>query len=131
VSEHMSVRLALLDKQIVDCERLPIGRVDDLEFTFAEAGEALALEAILTGAQALGERLGGVLGGWMAAAAARLRPCSAPQGPTRIDPSLVTEFEPFVRLEVRFDELTDVAGLERWLARHVIEHLPGAGDASD
>jgi len=37
VSEHVSLRLALLDKQIVDRERLPIGRVDDLELVLPAA----------------------------------------------------------------------------------------------
>jgi hypothetical protein len=127
----MSVRIGLLDKQIVDCDRLPIGRVDDLELALPEDDGPPEVEAILTGAQALGKRLGGTVGDWMAATAARLRTPSAPNGPTRIDPALVTEIEPFVRLSVRFDDLPDVAGLERWLARNVIEPLPGAGDASE
>ncbi len=130
MSEHVSVRLALLDQQIVDCERLAIGRVDDLELGFAEDG-ALTVEAILTGAQALGERLGGTVGAWMAAAASRLRPRSAPAGPARIEPSLVAELEPFIRLSVHLDDLPDVARLERWLSANVIEPLPGAGDASE
>ncbi len=131
MSEHVSVRLGLLDKQIVDCERLAIGRVDDLELSLRAGGEGPEVEAILTGAQALGERLGGILGGWMAATAARLRTRSAPSGPTRIDPSLVVELEPFVRLSVRFHDLPHVAGLERWLATNLIERLPGAGHASE
>jgi len=47
VSEHVSLRLALLDKQIVDRERLPIGRVDDLELVLSGSGEAPQTEAIL------------------------------------------------------------------------------------
>ncbi len=126
MSEHVSLRLALLDKQIVDRERLPIGRVDDLELVLPGSGGAPQTEAILTGAQALGDRLGGFLGGWMAAVAGRLRARSAGTGPSRIDPALVAELEPFVRLSVRFDDLSDVAGLERWLARNVVGPLPGA-----
>jgi hypothetical protein len=128
MSEHVSLRIGLLDKQIVDCDLLPIGRVDDLELAFPEDGPP-EVEALLTGAQALGERLGGTLGGWLAATAARLRTRSA--RPARIDPALVAELEPFVRLSVPFDDLPEVAGLERWLARHVVGRLPGAGDAGE
>ena len=131
MSEHVSVRIGLLDKQIVDCERLPIGRVDDLELSAPADGDAPRVEAILTGAQALGERLAGTIGRWMAGVAARLRPHSSPEGPTRIDPALVTELEPFVQLSVRLDQLPEVAALERWLGRHAVATLPGAGDASE
>lgn len=131
MTDHVSVRMGLLDKQIVDCNRLAIGRVDDLELAVSAADGAPKVDAILTGAQALGERLGGALGGSMAAAAVRLRSRSAPPGPTRVDPALVAELEPFVRLTVRFDDLPHVAGLERWLATTIVEPLPGAGDASE
>jgi hypothetical protein len=127
----LSVKIALLDKQLVDSNRLPFGRVDDLLLSESSKEDGPRVEALLTGAQALGERLGGSVGGWMAAAAARFRPRSGPKGPTRIDPSLVTELEPFVQLSVRFEDLREVAALERWLSRHLIEPLPGAGDASE
>ena len=129
MSRHVSVRHGLLDKQIVDRDRLPIGRVDDLELA-VEDGAVVRVEAILTGAQALGERLGGMLGRWLAGSSARLRP-GGDDGPTRIDPALVVELEPFVGLSARFDELPHVAGLERWLARNVVGRLPGAGDARE
>lgn len=131
MSKHVSVRVALLDQQVVDCDRLAIGRVDDLELGFPEEGGAPEVQAILTGAEALGQRLGGTIGGWMAATAARLRPRSAPAGPAKIDGSLVVELEPFIRVGVRFDDLPDVARLERWLSANLIEPLPGAGDASE
>ena len=132
MSGHLSIRLGLLDKQVVDSRRLEFGRVDDLELAFAkDDDDALEVAAILTGAQALGERLGGTLGGWMAGTATRLRSRSAPEGPTRIDPAFVVELEPAVRLSVPLDQLPEVAGLERWLARKVIGRLPGAGDASE
>src|SRR5918994_7280857 len=89
----------------------------------------LRVDSILTGAQALGERLGGLIGRGMATVAARLRPPTDPSGPVRIDATLIGEFEPLVRLSVPFRELGGVAGLERWLAHHAIERLPGAGHA--
>ncbi len=131
MSDHVSVRISLLDKQIVDCERLAIGRVDDLELSLPSEEQPARVEAILTGAEALGERLGGTVGRWMAATTRLLRPPSAHEGPTAIDSSLVAELEPFIRLSVRFDDLPDVAGLERWLARRAVEPLPGATDARE
>jgi hypothetical protein len=127
MSDHVSVRMGLLDKQIVDSERLPFGRVDDLEL----GGDVPAVRAILVGSEALGERVDGAVGRWMARLSARLRPRSGPAGPTRIDPGLIAELEPFVELSVRFDELPHVAALERWLARNVVEPLPVAGDARE
>ena len=127
MNEHLSARIALLDNQLVDVDRRPIGRVDDVELSLENG--TLRVDSILIGAQALGERLGGTIGRGMAAVAARLRPRTDPPGPARIDAALIEEFEPLVRLNVPFRELREVAGLERWLARHAIERLPGAGRA--
>lgn len=126
MSEELSARIALLDMQIVDCERLPIGRVDDLELERPGHGSKPRVVAVLTGSEALGDRIGGITGRWMGAVSRRLR--DAP-GPTRIDPALIAEVAPLVRLRVAFHDLPDVAALERWLSRHVIEKLPGSGDA--
>jgi hypothetical protein len=131
VNEHLSARIALLDAQIVDCDRLPVGRVDDLEVRFPGVGQTPELGPILTGSQALGERLGGVLGRWMSSISMRLRaPVSSP-APASIDIALVVEAEPLIRLSVPADELEGVAGLERWLASRVVERLPGTGHATE
>jgi hypothetical protein len=76
MNEYVSARIALLDNQLVDAGRRPIGRVDDLELALENG--TLRVDSILIGAQALGERLGGTIGGgWL-----RSLPGSAP-GPTR------------------------------------------------
>jgi hypothetical protein len=129
LSKHVSLRIALLDKQIVDADQRPFGRVDDLELELLQGRPRVV--ALLTGAEALGERLGGRVGGWMAGSAALLRPRSAPVGPPRIDPTMVRALEPMVALNVPLRELRGVAGLERWLAHHVVEPVPGAGDARE
>ncbi len=131
MSDHVSLRIALLDKQIVDADRLPIGRVDDLEIELPGPGERPRIVALLTGAQALGERLDGGLGHWLAQAAHRLRGPDMPPGPARLGPALVDSLEPFIRLGVPLRELRDVARLERWLAKHLVEPIPGASDASE
>jgi hypothetical protein len=51
---QISARIALLDKQLVDSDRLPIGRVDDLELSLPAGGGPPEVEALLTGAEALG-----------------------------------------------------------------------------
>lgn len=127
MSRPISVRLDLLDKQILDRDGLPFGRVDDLEISIADAVPRVA--ALMVGAQALGERLGGVTGRWMAGVSARLRESSP--GPGEIDVRLIEKLEPNVELSVRLADLPELAGLERWLAAKLVERLPGAGRASE
>lgn len=130
MNESFSVRLNLLDGQVVDRERLPIGRVDDLELR-ENADGTVEIVAILTGSEALGERLGGRVGRWMSSVSARLRPARSPSGPTSIPVSLIGELQPLIKLVATMDELPEVGGLERWLASHFVERLPGTGDASE
>jgi hypothetical protein len=129
LTPDLSARFSLLDAQVVDADDLPIGRVDDVELAVPPDGGPPRVEALLTGAEALGPRVGGTLGRLMTAVAARLRLREEPDGPTKIDPSLVSEVEPLVKLAIPLSDLPDVAGLERWLARHFVARLPGAGDA--
>ena len=128
MSEEVSARISLLDNQLVDRDGVPIGRVDDLELTLPDRGPP-RVEALLTGSQALGERIGGGIGRTMVAISSRLRAATAPEGPTRIDPKLIEKLEPLIRLRVPFEDLTDVAALERWLTENVIEKLPGVENA--
>ena len=125
VRASISARIALMDKQIVDRDRLPIGRVDDAELQLPDDGGPPYITALRIGAQALGERLGGSVGGTMAAAAARLRTDPSPAG---LDVSLVEHLEPMVAVRARLADLPQIAPLERWLAQR-IQRAPGAGDA--
>lgn len=127
MSGEISARLVLLDHQIVDADGRLVGRVDDVELSLPAAGGPPEIEAVLTGAEALGQRLGGLTGELMASAARRLRP-SAQEGPTRLDPELIETLEPAIELRVPLSELPGVAALERWLGRRV-ERVPGAGHA--
>lgn len=129
MSRSVSLRIALLDNQVVDRNRLPIGRVDDLEIE-VEDGRPRVTE-IVTGSQALGNRVGGFLGRWMSSASARLRSAGQGEGPPRIDLAAVEEIEPLIELNVEKDDLPEVAGLERWLAAGFVGRLPGSGDASE
>jgi hypothetical protein len=125
MSRGVSLRVALLDNQIVDRDRLPIGRVDDVEIEVGEGRPRVT--AVLTGSEALGPRLGGSVGRAMAALSARLREPRQDEGPARIEIGAVKELEPLVELDLAKDEMPEVAGLERWLARHFVARLPGSG----
>jgi hypothetical protein len=128
MSRSISLRIALLDNQVVDCHRLPIGRVDDLEIEVEDGRPRVT--TIVTGSEALGGRIGGFLGRWMAGASARLRSPAKEEGPPRIDLAAVKQIEPLIELKVDKDELPQVAGLERWLAANFVGRLPRSGDAS-
>ncbi|MFG2052904.1 hypothetical protein ACGFI9_02640 [Micromonospora sp. NPDC048930] len=114
----------LLDRQIVDRDGIPVGKVDDIELRHAADGTYVA--ALLTGQQALGRRFPGALGRWITALAARLD--EHDEGPRRIPYDLVDHVDAAVHLSVRRDLLAPPA-LEAWLDRHLIERIRGAGHA--
>ena len=107
----------LLDRQIVDRDGTPVGKVDDLEL------DGPRVTALLTGQQALGPRLGGWLGHWVRRSAARLDVDRL--GPRRIPWDLVARVDSAVHLSTRV-ELLAAAPLERWLDDHLIGRIPGA-----
>jgi hypothetical protein len=127
-AHHHSVRFTLLDQQVVDAEDRPVGRVDDLVIQPGEPGQQPVVTELLIGAQALGERLGGVSGHLMARVAHRLSDDPG-GGPTAVPVDLVGDHTDLVHLIRPLRDLPDLAGLERWLAARLIEPLPGAGDA--
>jgi hypothetical protein len=129
MSEELSARIVLLDNQIVDSDGLPIGRVDDLEISPSARGCRPRVTALLTGSEALGGRLNGGIGRTISAISGRIRSPSQEHGPTRLDPSLIDELEPRLKLKRPLRQLEGVAGLERWLSENVIQRLPGGGDA--
>ena len=75
--------------------------------------------------------LGGVTGALMAGVAARLRSGAVPEGPVAVDSELIGDHADLVHLLRPLRDLPELAGLERWLARHVVQRVPGAGDARD
>lgn len=125
MSAHSSLRFTLWDVQIVDAENLPVGRIDDLLVDLSTPGQP-RIGDILTGAEALGQRLGGGTGGLMAWVAARLRPTDHPRGPVRLPWSAVASVDGLIHLRAPLRELPAVAGLEHWLSAHLIADVPGA-----
>ena len=125
MSDHLSLRFDFLDQQLVDSTGLPLGRVEDLELE--QSGRAAPrVTAVLTGLEALGERMDGLLGRSLARAAGRMREPASDEGPARVDAKLVKSAGPYVELDVPHDEIPHVAPLERWLEEHVVGRIPGA-----
>ena len=113
----------LLDRQIVDRDGLPVGKVDDIELTVHDDG-TLRVIALLVGAQAWGRRVGGWFGRAVTASAIRLQR-REPAGPLRIPWELVRGTEAAVRLTVSRDLLAEPE-LEAWLREHLISRIPGS-----
>lgn len=123
----MLIGFDLLDRQIVDRDGRPVGKVDDVELTYDEDGVP-RVTGLLLGQQVLGERIGGALGRWMSAVARRMsEPPDLP--PIRIGFDLVDKVDSAVRLSVPRELLADPP-LETWLRDHLIGRIPGARDAS-
>jgi sporulation protein YlmC with PRC-barrel domain len=122
----MLIGYDLLDRQILDRDGEPVGKVDDVELD-ADADGVPYVSALLVGQRALGDRIGGRLGRWIAGIARRLAP-SVEDPPTRIPFDLVGEVASAVTLTVSRERLPDPP-LEAWLREHVVDRIPGAGDA--
>nr|WP_191910256.1 hypothetical protein [Microbispora cellulosiformans] len=122
MNEHARVlhaRLHLLDRQVVrESDDRLLCKVDDLE---VRPGDRPYVTAILSGPLALGPRLGG-LPGWLMTETDRLFRGEERPGPYRVDMSLVTDVGSAVRVAGHPQDLA----LERWLARNVVDRIPGA-----
>lgn len=122
----MLIGFDLLDRQILDRDGEPVGKVDDVELVLDGDGVPY-VAALLVGQQALGDRIGGALGRWLAGSARRLAPAQRP-GPIRIPYDLVADVGSSVNLSVSRDLLPDPP-LETWLRDHLITRIPGADHA--
>ncbi|GII23756.1 hypothetical protein [Planosporangium mesophilum] len=122
----MFIGFHLLDRQIIDCDGLLVGKVDDVELSDGDPPEVAAL---LMGPQVLGERMGGRLGRVLARLAHRLHAAVDP-GPARIPYRDVAVRVSAVHLRISYRDLPRPA-LEGWLCDHVIERIPGAGRAGE
>jgi sporulation protein YlmC with PRC-barrel domain len=125
--EIFSAGLELLDRQIDDRDGYPVGKVDDLELQPGDDGRPV-VRALLVGPMALGPRIGGRLGTWVAAVARRLRAGQDPE-PIRIPMSGVRTLGPRIVLYASFEEVGG-AQLELWLREKVVDGIPGSRHAT-
>ena len=123
---ELDLELHLLDRQVVDSEGRLVCNVDDLELELDETGH-LCVTTILVGCRALGPRIGGRLGHWFTAIAARL---AGSDEPLRIDFGRVVEIGDAITVSGTVQEL-NVTPLESWVHDHVIERIPGSGHESE
>ena len=122
-------RLHLLDRQVVGPDDEQVCKVDDLELTRAGDDGPYYVSAILVGPAALGPRIGGPLGTFMVWLRRRLHPSHSPY-PPRLDWAVVSEISSAVRIVLRPPQVR-VRSLEDWLREHLIDHIPGAGNAPE
>jgi hypothetical protein len=116
----------LLDRQIVDPAGLLVGKVDDLLLEDTDDG-GMRVAALVLGQGPLGQRLGGPIGRWMAGTAQRLHP-REDYRPLHIPIEFVVRIDSAVHIGLH-GETMPTPPLEDWLLAHLIDRIPGAGDA--
>jgi sporulation protein YlmC with PRC-barrel domain len=119
--------LHLLDRQIVDVDGCMAGKVDDVELEPSADGETFHVVAILSGAGALGPRLGGRLGRFVAAVHGRL---ADERIPARVPFGVVSDLGNHVTVTLSRDQL-ESNRTEAWTRTHIVDHVPGADRAPE
>lgn len=122
--------LELLDRQLVDCDDLLAGNVDDVEITLPDGwpegprDRLPTVTALLSGPGVLAERFGGTLGRGWAALHRRIHPGTDALGAIPI--AHVRDIGSAVRLGLRREQLASDR-MEDWFRDHVVIKIPGAG----
>jgi hypothetical protein len=114
------------DLAILDRDKRPVGRVDDIEF---DEGDPPTVVAFLAGAPSLADRFSSRLRGWIHGGYARLDRVRNGK-PTKIPVHEVSGVNVRVDLRVARDDL-GVGALDRWLIDVVIGKIPGADHAPE
>ena len=115
--------LDLLDRQLRDRHGVLCGNVDDLELTRSEDDGQLYVTALLAGSGALAYRIGRRrFARWLHRVDQRLHEDRSQHG--RIPIELATRIGPAIDVAVDADELS-THDLERWVATHIVGHIPG------
>jgi hypothetical protein len=116
----------LADLMMLDRDKRPVGRVDDVEF---DDGTPPAIAAILVGTPALAGRFSSRLNGWMRSAYRRLD-SRRRADPVRIGIEHVETINSRVDLDVAREEL-GIGELDRWIIETMLGKIPGADHAPE
>jgi sporulation protein YlmC with PRC-barrel domain len=120
----MLIGFDLLDRQILDRDGEPVGKVDDVEIS-----DDGYVTAMLVGPQALAGRLGGLLGEWLLFLSEGISRSSTAE-PTRIGMELVTDLDFAITVTRSRAELGAHRNEDR-AREYVIGRLPGADHESE
>jgi hypothetical protein len=124
---RLYAQLHLLDRQVIERKQgKMIAKVDDLEIDLT--GAVPYVSALLTGPQAWGARLPGLLGRFVVSTHRRLHQDPAP-GPNPIGAERITDVTSAVIIDSG-DDLY-VQGWGRWVGEQIIGRIPGAGHAAE
>ena len=117
----------VLDKKLMDRENCAMGRVSGLVMQFGENSQPRVTH-ILIGGQTLWMRLHPAF----AKLSKRLAQMWGPKrdGPVKIPWSRVKTVGREIKLDVRAREIGAI-DWEIWIARHIIEHIPGGGEKGE
>ena len=116
--------LHLLDRQVLDPYKKPVGKVDDVELHVPDDGSPPYVVALLTGPQALGPRLGGLTGRWLVFLSHALARDSSPAA-GRIGCELVTDIGSSVTVARSRLELGAHTNEDR-AREYLVDRIPGA-----
>ena len=114
----------LLDKQLVDRENRPLGRVDGLMLELPADGPP-RIVWLEVGAATLARRLGEKLANRVAKTERRWKVSAG--NPLRISPEKVVHFGNDVQVDVEAPN-TNAYAWERWLRARLIGRIPGANE---
>jgi hypothetical protein len=122
--DELHVTRDLLDKQLVDRENRPMGKVDGILMEFPE-GRPPRLKAIEIGATVVARRVNARLERIVARWYRRLGISDG--APERVPLSKIVHFGNDVQLDMDA-ERTSVYDVEHWLRDRVIARIPGSGE---
>lgn len=117
----------VLDKKLIDREQCEMGRVSGLLMHVSESGQPRVTH-ILIGGPTLWERLHPLFGRISVALARRWQP--GHKDAVKIPWSRVETVGRQVKLDVEAKE-TGALNWELWIARHIIERIPGGGSEEE